>query len=154
MVVEEKIRTIGILIKLSSKIVYNPILVQGLILTGIVIIIISGIGFIRKSDVKLSGLTLVTAQLTIGLAYLKDFKTITIRQYIHRFIIDIIIIPVSAYLKFYFEFSLQTGYLHELTSPTLLCKKRVGKQLEMLSNFRLGITKLGTDEEKEVLQKK
>jgi len=49
----------------------------------------------------------------------------------------------------YFEFSLQTGYLHELTSPTLTRQKRVGKQLEMLSEFRLGITKLGTDEEKE-----
>ena len=52
------------LINYPQKVIYNPILVKGLILAGIAIIIISGIGFIRNSDVTLSGLTLVTAQLT------------------------------------------------------------------------------------------
>ena len=138
------------LINYPQKVVYNPTLVKGLILMGVAIIIISGIGFIRKSDVKLSGLTLVTAQLTIGLAYLKDFtKPLLLDNSTITTLLTSSLFQLALISYLYFEFSLQTGYLHELTSPTLTRQKRVGKQLEMLSQFRLGITKLGTDEEKE-----
>ena len=143
------------LINYPQKVIYNPILVKGLILTGIAIIVISGIGFIRKSDVKLSGLTLVTAQLTIGLAYLKDFtKPLLLDNTTITTLLTSSLFQLALISYLYFEFSLQTGYLHELTSPTLTRQKRVGKQLEMLSEFRLGITKLGTDEEKESAEAK
>ncbi|MHA2504432.1 MAG: hypothetical protein ACXAE3_16375, partial [Candidatus Kariarchaeaceae archaeon] len=138
------------LLNKPQKEIYNPILMKGLILAGIVLIVLTGIGFIRRSDVKLAGVTLVISQIVILLAYLKDYTLVlnldntSISTLLNS---NLYRLALISYL--YFEFSLQTGYLYSLTSPTLTRQRRVGKSLQRLSEFRLGITKLGTEEEKE-----
>lgn len=128
---------------------YNSESLYGLIILLFILMFITGIGFIRRSSVSLAGATLVISQIIVGLAYMKDLT------------IDLELDPTSigslmgsslfqlALISYvYFEFSLQTGYLYSLASPALSRQKRVSKQLSKLSEFRLGITKLGTEEEK------
>jgi len=138
------------LLNKPQKEVYNPILMKGILLLGVVLIVLTGIGFIRRSDVKLAGITLVISQLVIGLAYLKGYTVdLSLNNATIGTLLNSSLYRLAFISYLYFEFSLQTGYLYNLTTPTLTRQRRVGKQLERLSEFRLGITKLGTEAEKD-----
>lgn len=134
---------------------YNTAFLYGFILFCIVLMIITGIGFIRRSSVALAGGTLVISQIVIGLAYMKNLThelTIESDSVSDMLASNLFQLALISYL--YFEFSLQTGYLYSLTTPTLSRQKRVSQQLAKLSEFRLGITKLGTEGEKATAEAK
>ena len=133
---------------------YNTECLHGVILLMFILMFITGIGFVRRSSVNLAGMTLVISQVIIALAYMKGLAVqLTLHRADNGYISfsDMLSSPLFqlAFISyFYFEFSLQTGYLYSLANPALTRQKRVGKQLSKLSEFRLGVTKLGTDEEK------
>ncbi len=129
---------------------YDPMVLNGTIMLGFLIMILTGINFIRKSSVQMAGITLVVSQLVIAWAYMHDMTyelSLDVTSYSALLSSDLFLLALISYL--YFEFSLQTGYIYSLTTPTLSRQKRVGSQLARLSEFRLGMTKLGTEEEKE-----
>ena len=136
------------LLNKPQRLVYTDQNTYGLILLGLILVIITGIGFIRESSVQLAGMTLVLSQFIIAYAYMKDLT----------FALNLDVTSVGSFIGsnmfqlamisyVYFEFSLQTGYIYKLTQPTLTRQERVGKQLSSLSEFRLGVTKLGTEDE-------
>ncbi|MDH5401075.1 MAG: hypothetical protein OEZ01_05155 [Candidatus Heimdallarchaeota archaeon] len=148
---QDPLAPMAYLLNKPQRELYKDDFLHGLITLGIILILITGVGFIRKSSVNLAGLTLLISQLVVLLAYMKD---LTVELYINPTNVESLInssmfrLALVSYL--YFEFSLQTGYIYSLMTPTLTRQKRVGKQLASLSEFRLGITKLGTAEEKQI----
>ncbi|MHA2253271.1 MAG: hypothetical protein ACXAD7_23110 [Candidatus Kariarchaeaceae archaeon] len=152
---QDPLAPMAYLLNKPQRILYNTQTMYGMILFCFALMLITGIGFIRRSSVSLAGATLVLSQFVIGLAYMKNLtvdlslETDTISDMLGSKLFQLALI---SYL--YFEFSLQTGYLYSLASPALSRQQRVGKQLSKLSEFRLGITKLGTEEQKEQAEAK
>ncbi|MCH8906817.1 MAG: hypothetical protein IH840_06985 [Candidatus Heimdallarchaeota archaeon] len=131
-----------------QRLLYNSEALHGFFALCLILMLITGFGFIRKSSVSLAGATLVISQIVIGLA---SMKGLTVQLELDPTSLSSMINSNLFQLAFisyiYFEFSLQTGYLYSLATPALSRQKRVGLQLSKLSEFRLGITKLGTEEE-------
>ncbi|MHA2089533.1 MAG: hypothetical protein ACW98K_01635 [Candidatus Kariarchaeaceae archaeon] len=146
---EDPLAPMAYLLNKDQRILYNTQSLYGLILLCFFLMLLTGIGFIRRSSVSLAGATLVLSQFVIGLAYMKELTldlTLDATSIGTMLDSDLFMLALISYM--YFEFSLQTGYLYSLASPTLSRQKRVGQQLAKLSEFRLGITRLGTEEEK------
>lgn len=138
------------LINKPQRLGYEDAVLSGFLMLLFLLMLITGINFIRKSSVQMAGITLVIAQVIIAWAYMKDVTfdlILDVSSYSALLSSSLFQLALVSYL--YFEFSLQTGYIYSLTTPTLSRQKRVGSQLARLSEFRLGMTKLGTEEEKE-----
>ncbi|MCY3413601.1 MAG: hypothetical protein INQ03_18305 [Candidatus Heimdallarchaeota archaeon] len=97
----------------------------------------------------MAGATLVIAQAIITWGYMKGVTyDLTLDPTSYTTLLNSSLFQLALISYLYFEFSLQTGYIYSLTTPTLSRQKRVGSQLARLSQFRLGMTKLGTEDEK------
>lgn len=137
------------LINKPQRLLYEDIALHGFIMILFILMIITGIAFVRKSSVQMSGITLVLTQVIIAWAYMKDATLeLTLDTTSYTSLLGSTLFQLALISYLYFEFSLQTGYIYSLTTPTLTRQKRVGSQLSRLSEFRLGMTKLGTEEEK------
>lgn len=146
---DDPLTPLAYLINKPQRNMYNSEGLYGIIILLFILMFITGIGFIRRSSVSLAGATLVLSQIIIGLAIMKDLSVeLELDPSSIRSLLDSPLFRLALISYSYFEYSLQTGYLYSLASPALSRQKRVGKQLSKLSEFRLGITKLGTEEEK------
>ncbi len=145
---------LAFLLNKPQRVQYNSATMYGLIVLALILMIFTGIGFIRRSSIELSGATFVLAQFIISLAYMKGLTqelTLNIDTVGHLFSSSLFQLALISYI--YFEFSLQTGYIYNLANPTKTRQERVGKQLARLAEFRLGLTKLGGEEEVKTKEK-
>ncbi|OLS23504.1 MAG: hypothetical protein HeimC2_26070 [Candidatus Heimdallarchaeota archaeon LC_2] len=146
---DDPLTPLAYLINKPQRNLYNSESLYGFIILLFILMLITGIGFIRRSSVSLAGATLVISQIVIGLAIMKDLSVeLELDPSSIGTLLDSPLFRLALISYAYFEYSLQTGYLYSLAAPARSRQQRVSKQLSKLSEFRLGITKLGTDEEK------
>ncbi|MHA2404208.1 MAG: hypothetical protein ACXADH_14520 [Candidatus Kariarchaeaceae archaeon] len=69
---EDPLAPMAYLLNKDQRILYNTQSLYGLILLCFFLMLLTGIGFIRRSSVSLAGATLVLSQFVIGLAYMKE----------------------------------------------------------------------------------
>lgn len=132
----------------STRMIWETPFLHGIIYLALIFATLTGINFIIRGDVSQAAWTFGLAQVVIGLAYLNELVLpLSLDGSTIGSLFSSTLFQIGLISYLYLEYSLQTGYLNQIAQPSLERQKRVGAQLAKLSQFRLGITKLGTEEE-------
>lgn len=125
---------------------YEHYVLYGIIYLSLLVAMLTGINFILRGKVSQAGWTLGLSQIVIGLGYMNNLiLPLTLNGATISTLLGSTMFQLALLAYLYLEYSLQTGYLNKIAQPTLARQKRVGKQLERLNNFKLGITKIDKD---------
>jgi hypothetical protein len=132
-----------------QRILYNHKTLLAIILVMYLFMILSGIAFVRHSDVGQAGIAFGLSQAIIILALLKELTvanfsldTASIGSLLGS---NLFITGLIPYL--FLEFALQTSYINNLISPTLQRQKRVEMSLDKLRAFKLSTLIIDEDEQ-------
>jgi hypothetical protein len=130
------------------RIAWERAFVRGIVYLALIGAVITGLNFIIRGKVSQAMWSFFLSQLVIGIAYLNELVLpLTLDKTSIGSLMGSTLFQLGLISYLYLEYSLQTGYLNEVAEPALERQKRVGKQLSLLSQFRLGISKLGTQED-------
>ncbi|MHA1910640.1 MAG: hypothetical protein ACTSYA_02990 [Candidatus Kariarchaeaceae archaeon] len=132
-----------------QRVLYNHQILLAIILLMFIFMIITGISFVRYSDVGQAGIAFGLSQVIIILALMKNLT-------VSNFELDTSSIGslmgsnlfITGFIPYLFlEFALQTSYINNLISPTLQRQKRVEMSLDKLREFKLSALRADTGEE-------
>ncbi len=133
--------------------IYEPIIVNGMILFFLFLALITGINFVIKGNLSQAISTFLSTQIALTYALFMQrviplsFNSSTVFTLLGSSYFQI---GFVSYL--FLEFAFQTSYLASLVNPNLERQNRVAKQLEELSKFKLGVTEF--DESGKIVDRK
>jgi len=132
----------------STRITYEKLFINGVLTITLILMFITGINFIIQGNMSQAAVSFILSQLILGFGYMNSLvRRLTLDSTSISSLLGSTMFQFGLFSYIYLEYSLQTAYLNNIAKPALLRQKRVGKQLESLSRFKLGITRVGTVEE-------
>ena len=133
----------------STRISYEKLFINGILTIALILMLITGVNFIFQGNMGQAAISFFLSQFILGFGYINSLVLpLTLDVTSFASLIGSTMFQIGFVSYIYLEYSLQTGYLNNIAQPALQRQKRVGKQLQALNEFKLGITKVGTDEEK------